>query len=121
MAKSHGLVITQRHSLRPAAALRARSAASLTAFSAPAPANRRLARLTMPAALSAEHAALLRPAVRRTRVAMACACGGKAQRVRSTPEERARFGGDAFARAFICTDCGTRYVGRAKPFANWRQ
>lgn len=126
MAKSQGLVFTPRLRLKPSAILRGRVALKApperaAAATRPAPAllDRRLRSLTVAGALGGSHTELLRLAVRRSRQAILCPCGGQALRVRSTPAERARFGGESFARAFVCSACHTRYVGRAKAHAAW--
>ena len=124
MAKSQGLVFAPRLRLKPSAILRSRAAiksspAPAALRAAPSPIERRLRGLTLNAVLGSAHTEMLRVAVRRSRTAMLCPCGGQALKVRTTPAERARFGGDSFARAFVCTSCRTRYVGRAKAQNVW--
>jgi hypothetical protein len=71
--------------------------------------------LSFPDALGPHKPNLLRLAVRPTRESILCLCGGRAARTVCTGSERARFGGERFARAFVCTACDARYVGRARP------
>jgi hypothetical protein len=78
------------------------------------PLDRRLRKLSLHE-LPGAGVELLRVAVRRSRAALACPCGGQAERSRCTHAEIARFGGEGFARAFVCGACHTRFVGRAKP------
>ncbi len=124
MARSPSLVLAPRRRLK-AAPVR-----HLALEPSPAPAikirtpakerlERRLQRLSVHGALSADHVELLRPAVRRSRTILACPCGGSAPQVKCTRAELARFGGESFARAFVCADCRTRYVGRARPAQAW--
>lgn len=75
--------------------------------------------LSFTGALASPNTELLRVAMRRSRLSLACACGGQALRVKCTGAERARFGGETFARAFVCAACHTRYVGRAKAALAW--
>jgi len=77
--------------------------------------KRRLQSLLLHGALGDSGAELLRIAVRRSRTSLTCTCGGRAERVRSRRAELRRFGGEGFARAFVCAACHTRYVARAKP------
>ena len=124
MAKSQGMVFAPQLRLKPSAALRSRAAvksspAPAALRAAPTPIERRLRGLTLTAVLGEPHTEMLRVAVRRSRTAMLCPCGGQAQNVRTTSAERARFGGDSFARAFVCSSCRTRYVGRAKAQSVW--
>jgi hypothetical protein len=74
----------------------------------------------LPGALDASaHADLLRPALRGSRTSLTCRCGEPAVRVECTRGEMARFGGERFARAFLCHACGQRYVGRTRPGISW--
>jgi len=122
MAKSQGLVFAPRLRLKPAPAPRTQPElkSEPPLQTGLARTGRRVRSLTMAGALApSSHTELLRLAVRRSRSALLCPCGGQAHKVRCTPGERARFGGENFARAFVCAACDTRYVGRARPLAAW--
>ncbi len=128
MAKSQGMTFTPRLRLRPGVTTRRSDAAEPASAAvspptksraAPQPFDRRLRGLTLSPVLNGAHTELLRLAVRRSRAALLCPCGGQALKVRTTPAERARFGGEGFARAFVCTDCRTRYIGRARAQSLW--
>jgi hypothetical protein len=71
--------------------------------------------LSFHGAFASPRTELLRIAVRRSRSTLACPCGGQAVLTGCSGNERARFGGEGFARAFVCSSCHTRYVGRARP------
>jgi hypothetical protein len=91
-----------------------------TAVIAPAPVLKRApARIPRPSIFAGVFGSpdieLLRTAVRGSRTALACPCGAEALRIECTRKESARFGGERFARAFACSGCGKRYVGRARP------
>jgi hypothetical protein len=120
MARSHAYVIHSRSRTKaPVVERRAAPAKPAGPVPAPRPSDRRVQPLTYAGALSGSKTELLRLAVRRSRLALACPCGGRALRVKCTTAERSRFGGESFARAFVCAACRTRYVGRAKPLHDW--
>jgi hypothetical protein len=116
MARLQALVASSRRRMKAVPILRPTLRTEPTApgrLFAPAPHAHRALRLSWHGALSQAQTELLRVAVRRSRTALACPCGGHAVRVRCTGSERARFGGESFARAFVCIACHTRFVGRA--------
>ena len=121
MARSHAFVVPSRSRAkglvleRPAFAKPAPSVAATPIR----PSEKGLRSLTLAGAMSAPRTELLRMAVRRSRLALACPCGGRAVRTKCTIAERARFGGESFARAFVCGACHVRYVGRARPLPHW--
>jgi hypothetical protein len=117
MARSPSLVLSPRSRprttpFRPSPLSRAREIKSADPVQARA--EQRLRSFSLHEVLGRDQTELLRLAVRRSRLALACPCGGLARKVKCTHGELARFGGERFARAFVCSACRTRYVGRAR-------
>lgn len=112
MARAQTFTASARVAARSASAVRAAPAPRLPAKHSPVPA-------VLSGALGAPHTDLLRPALRGSRTSLTCRCGEQAPRVGCTHAEKARFGGERFARAFLCPACGQRYVGRTRPGIDW--
>ena len=121
MARSHAFVVPSRSRAKGLILERPAFAKSSPSAAAPSirPIEKAVRPLTLAGAISAPRTELLRMAVRRSRLALACPCGGRAVRTKCTIAERARFGGESFARAFVCGACHVRYVGRARPLPHW--
>lgn len=116
MPRAQSFVLPAGRRLRPATvARRAESAPTPAPSREPAKHGRIPSPSVFVGVFGSPNIELLRVAVRGSRTALACPCGAQARRVDCTHAETARFGGERFARAFVCTACGIRYVGRARP------